>query len=268
MALLIAAMALLIAGHLVPSAPGVRDRLFARFGRAGFYSTYALLSTISLGLVVWAFQAQGPGPWLYEPAASARLIALLVMPFALFLVIGRLTTPAASDHAVGIYRITAVPGSLGLLLWTLVHLLNLGETRALVLFGGLALLALISLLKHLALAGPAHRSSDWLPFAAIIGGRERLVWHEIGWWRVGVAGLTYLLLLALHPVVIGRDPLAGQTLAGHAYQDHMRVGYVSHGRAWSPRPAVPADSLELENQALAGRSGSRLETASDVVVRR
>jgi uncharacterized membrane protein len=209
MAFLAAAMTLLIASHVVPSAPGVRDRLLDRLGRAGFYGAYSLLATVSLGWVVWAFQASGPGPWLYQPVAGARIIALLVMPFALFLVVGRLSTPAAPDRARGIYRITAVPGSLGVLLWTLVHLLNLGEARAVVLFGGLALLALLSLLKHLALAGPDHRSSDWLPFAAIIGGRERLVWGEIGWWRVALPGLTYVLLLLLHPIVIGPDPLAG-----------------------------------------------------------
>jgi uncharacterized membrane protein len=209
MTFLTAAMTLLIASHVVPSAPGVRDQLLARLGRPGFYGAYSLLATVSLGLVVWAFQASGPGPWLYQPVAGARIIALVVMPFALFLVVGRLSTRVASDHAAGIYRISAVPGSLGVLLWTLVHLLNLGEARAVILFGGLALLALLSLVKHLALAGPGHRRRDWLPFAAIIGGRERLVWHEIGWWRVGLAGLIYALLLLLHPIVIGRDPLAG-----------------------------------------------------------
>jgi hypothetical protein len=48
-----------------------------------------------------------------------------------------------------------------------------------------------------------------LSFAAILSRRERLVWREIGWWRVGVALLVYASLLYLHPIIIGRDPLAG-----------------------------------------------------------
>ena len=113
------------------------------------------------------------------------------------------------DRPHGIYRITAIPGSLGVLLWTLVHLLNLGEARAVIVFAGLALMALIALLKNLVLAGTGYRTVDWLPLAAIVRGREVLVWREIGWWRVGLALLMYAGLLYLHPLVTGRDPLAG-----------------------------------------------------------
>jgi uncharacterized membrane protein len=49
MPLLIGATILLIPGHLLPSAPGLRERLIARFGRGGFHAWYSLLS---LGLVV------------------------------------------------------------------------------------------------------------------------------------------------------------------------------------------------------------------------
>jgi uncharacterized membrane protein len=128
---------------------------------------------------------------------------------ATFLVTARLSTQAPLDHPVGMYRVTAVPGSLGVLLWALVHLLNLGEARAVVVFAGLAIMTLIALLKHLAVAGPAYREVGWLPFAAIVSGRQTLLWREIGWWRVGLALLIYAITLHLHPIVIGRDPLAG-----------------------------------------------------------
>ena len=38
MALLIAATVLVIASHVVPSAPGLRERLIGTFGRFGFYA--------------------------------------------------------------------------------------------------------------------------------------------------------------------------------------------------------------------------------------
>ena len=101
-----------------------------------------------------------------------------------------------------------MPGSLGVLLWALLHLLNLGEARAVVVFAGLAVMTLIALLKNLAVAGPAYRAVGWLPFAAIVRGQETLRWAEIGWWRLGLALLVYASLLYLHPIVIGRDPLA------------------------------------------------------------
>jgi uncharacterized membrane protein len=209
LALLIAATLLVIASHVIPSAPGLRGRLIVRFGRSGFYAGYSLVSLLTVGLLIWTYRAAGPQPWLYTPSPAARSIAVAAMLVAMFLVTARLTTRARSDHPHGIYRVTAVPGSLGVLLWALVHLLNLGEARALLVFGGLAVMTLIALVKNLALAGPAYRHVGWLPFAAIVRGREGLVWREVGWWRVGLALVIYAGLLYLHPIVIGRDPLSG-----------------------------------------------------------
>lgn len=209
MALLVAATLLVIASHVVTSAPGLRARLVARFGRPGFYAGYSLISLLTLGLLIWAYRAAGPQPWLYTPSPAARIIAVAAMLVATFLITARLTTPTQPDRPHGIYRVTAVPGSLGVLLWALVHLLNLAEARALLVFAGLAIMTLIALVKNLALAGPACRDVGWLPFAAIVRGREGLAWHEIAWWRVGLALAVYAGLLYLHPIVIGRDPLAG-----------------------------------------------------------
>ena len=209
MALLIATTVLVIASHVVPSAPGLRARLVGTFGRGGFYAGYSLLSLLTLGLLIWSYRAAGPQDWLYTPHPAARFGALATMLLATFLVTARLTTPAEPEKPNGIYRVTAVPGSLGVLLWALVHLLNLGEARAVVVFAGLAAMTLIALLKNLRLAGPAYRDVGWLPFAAIVRGRESFRRHEIGFWRVGLALLVYASLLYLHPIVIGRDPLAG-----------------------------------------------------------
>jgi hypothetical protein len=78
-----------------------------------------------------------------------------------------------------------------------------------VVFSGLALLTLIALVKNLLLASPGYRNVGWLPFGAIAAGEQTFVWREIGWWRLGLALLVYASLLHLHPIVIGRDPLAG-----------------------------------------------------------
>jgi uncharacterized membrane protein len=209
MALLIAATLLVIASHVVPSAPGLRGRLIQALGRPGFYTGYALSSLLTLGLLIWAYRAVGPQPWLYAPFPAARHIALAAMPIAILLVIARLTTRVEPNLPRGIYRIMAAPGSFGILLWALVHLLNLGEARAVVVFGGLALMTLIALVKNLLLAAPGYRDVGWVPFAAIAAGRQTFIWREIGWWRLGLALVVYASLLHLHPIVIGRNPLAG-----------------------------------------------------------
>ena len=209
MALLIAATLLVIASHVVPSAPGPRERLIQALGHWGFHVAYSLTSLLALGLLIWAYRAAGPQPWLYTPSPAARIIALPAMLIATLLITARLTPRAEPDLPHGIYRVTAVPGTLGVLLWALVHLLNLGEARAVVVFSGLALMTLIALVKNLLLADRGYRKVGWLPFGAIAAGRQTLVWREIGWWRLGLGLVVYASLLHLHPIVIGRDPLAG-----------------------------------------------------------
>jgi uncharacterized membrane protein len=161
MALLIAATMLVIAGHVVPSAPGLRERCIGAFGRSVFYAGYSLLSLVTVGLLIWAYRAAGPQDWLYTPYPAARILALVAMPVAIFLVIARLTTRAPRDRPIGTYRVTAVPGSLGVLLWALVHLLNLGEARAVVVFAGLAAMTAFALIKNLTLSDPAYRDVGW-----------------------------------------------------------------------------------------------------------
>jgi len=208
MAALSLASFFLIATHLVPSAPPVRGRLVAALGQRGFYIGYGLLSLLALGLIVWAYRTAGPGDWLYGPFDGARLLAVAGMPIAIFLVIGRVATPARAELR-GIYRITTIPGSLGTLLWTLLHLLNVGEDRTVLLFGAMAGIAGIAVVKNAIVARRRWPLGSALPFAAIFAGRLAPDWSGISWMRLAIVAAAYAALLYLHPIVIGVNPLAG-----------------------------------------------------------
>lgn len=210
MTLLLTASLLLVLSHVVPSAPGIRRSLIASLGRPAFHAIYSALSLAALAFLIEAYRLAEPGPWLYVPPDSARWVTVALMPVAVMLVAGRLTTRADSAEPRGIYRITTVPGSLGVLLWALLHLLNLGEARITVVFLAMTAIALASLVKHRAMLEGAWRERGGvLPFAAILAGRERLVWAEIGWGRPALALALYAALLVLHPYVVGIDPLTG-----------------------------------------------------------
>ncbi|MCC2664816.1 MAG: hypothetical protein K0S35_2738 [Geminicoccaceae bacterium] len=206
MTLLATAMAFLIASHVLPLAPHIRTALLEGLGRRGFYTTYSTLSLVALGLVVLAYRAAAPGPWLYIPVPGSRVLALIGMMLGIFLLIGRLTTQADPATPLGIYRLFAAPSSLAVLLWALLHLLNLGETRQVVVFSGMALIAAVALIKNLGLAPPAYREVGLFRGTALRQGEFR---RELGWRRPALGLLVYFALLGLHPVVIGRDPLAG-----------------------------------------------------------
>ena len=86
-----------------------------------------------------------------------------------------------------------MPGSLGVLLWALVHLLNLGEARAVVVFAGLAVMTLIALVKNL--GWPARLSRRRL--AAVRRDRERTADLPLARDRLVAARLALLVYASL-----------------------------------------------------------------------
>jgi uncharacterized membrane protein len=122
---------------------------------------------------------------------------------------------ADADAARGIMRITRHPFLWAMALWAAGHLAVNGDASSLVLFGGILALSLIGMR---AIDGKSRRRdpvgfaafearTSVVPFAAIAQGRNRLVWSEIGWWRVAMAALLYAALIGLHPHVIGVSPV-------------------------------------------------------------
>lgn len=220
LALYLAAALLLVAGHGVPSAPSLRPRLIARFGRRGFLTAYSVASFLLLGLFVLAYVHLAPATPIYRPVTVAPVIALVLTPIAFVLVALRLATAYGEPHApsppFGIYRICRFPGSIGILIWALAHLQAVGDLRRIVLFTTMSAIALVALVKNerlrrnLARAGtPAHlETTSLVPFAAILTGRQRLVIDEIGTAPVMLALVAWLILLGLHAHVFGVDPLA------------------------------------------------------------
>ena len=202
---LASALALLALTHWVPSAPGVRPLLIRRLG--GFRAVHSL---VSLAIVAWLIAAYGAadGPWLWMPPIWGRWVAVIAMPLALWLIVARLLE-RPGDSPAGIYGITATPGSLGLLIWAGLHLLNLGEARAVLLFATFAAIALAAMIKNKRTAPPARRRVGVLPGLAMITGRTPAGAGRVRPLPVLLAIGLWILLLVLHPVVIGADPLTG-----------------------------------------------------------
>ncbi|PIW26818.1 MAG: hypothetical protein COW30_13105 [Rhodospirillales bacterium CG15_BIG_FIL_POST_REV_8_21_14_020_66_15] len=203
-----AALAAMALAHWVPSAPRVRPILISVLGPRGFHAVYSL---VSFGVLVWlvaAYGAAADGPWLWTPPFWARWTAVLGMPVALWLILARLMQ-RPGDAPASIYRLTATPGSLGILLWAGLHLLNVGAARAVVLFGTFAVIALAAAVKNLWTAPPGRRLIGILPGRAMLQGRTPARLDDLPLTPLVLAFGLWLALLALHPLVIGADPLAG-----------------------------------------------------------
>ncbi|MGI9419177.1 MAG: NnrU family protein [Geminicoccaceae bacterium] len=96
------------------------------------------------------------------------------------------------------------------------HLIANGDAASLILFATIALLALMGTglidARYRARFAQSWRvhagQSSNVPLAAIIGGRQRLVFAEIGWLRLALALGLYGLLLAFHGTITGTSAIS------------------------------------------------------------
>lgn len=96
--------------------------------------------------------------------------------------------------------------------WAVAHLIINGEVAAQLFFGGIAILAFGGALaidaKRRArdptgFARLAAQTSN-IPLAALIAGRTRLHFGDIGWWRLLLAAALFAALIFAHPLFSGR----------------------------------------------------------------
>lgn len=225
MGLLILGAALFLLIHLLVSGTAMRAKLVARFGQKTYVRGFSIASAVGLGLMIYGYSgARFQGLW--ASAAGVRHGTAAVMLIACILLAGafmrRNPTTVGMGGALrgeapakGMLRITRHPFLWAIALWALSHLAANGDLASVVLFGTLLIVALIGpFLIDGKLA--AEHGADWeryaavtsnVPFAAILTGRNKLSIAEIGWKTPALGVALYVVLLLLHPIVIGVTPL-------------------------------------------------------------
>ncbi len=213
-----------LASHLGLSGAAVRGRLVGRLGEKGFQVLYALVALLALGAMIAGYVQAAHTDFLWIPGHGLRHLPLLVMPVALTLIAGGVLAPNPSavgatgaldrtEPATGVLRVTRHPVMWGIALWAAVHIVANGDLASLLFFGGFLLTAILGSL-HLDRRMAAEQGERWrrfaavtsyVPFAALLGGRQRWSWGELR--RPAAWGLgAFALLLLLHPYLFGVRP--------------------------------------------------------------
>lgn len=230
MVLLIAASVSFAGLHLLVSGTALRDWLVNRLGEKPYSGLFSLLS---LGAIVWlirsyrvAFADRNPVYWHF--GATPQHIAAPIMLFALFLAVVGMISPNPTSigqerrltedaEPYGIQRVTRHPFLWGVTVWGTFHLFANGDAASIALFATFVVTALFGSAsidrKRTKRFGDVYRrymeKTSSVPFVAMLQGRTRWVWKEIGLWRVVAVLAVFSAIVSIHPWLFGAYPLPG-----------------------------------------------------------
>jgi uncharacterized membrane protein len=209
--------------HAFIAGSELRWALAKRLGEPGFRAFFSVLSLTSLIFLIQSYRRASFYPLWFAPR-PIHWLPLAVMPLALVLAVGAFSVPnptaagaeqvlQRTDAARGVLRITRHPFLWAVALWSGAHLLVTGHVAAILFFGSLCATALRGTSsiddkrRHTNKAEFARYAeiTSNAPFAAVIAGRNRLVWAEL-WVPVVIAILLLVVILRLHLRAFGFSP--------------------------------------------------------------
>lgn len=174
--------------HLVPTLPGLRERLVARLGEGAYKGLFALLSIAAFILLVYGF-AKAPVIQVWPPPSWTRWVAIVLMlPAFIFLVAayvpGQIKTKLKHPFLVAIKT------------WALAHLVANGDLASIILFGSFLAYAAYD---RITLKGRTDRG-------IVVAPRSGPPSNDVIAMVLGVV-LYIAFLFWLHPLLIGTSPL-------------------------------------------------------------
>ncbi len=209
--------------HVFLSALPVRTRLIRWVGLGGFKGLYSLVAFVTLFWLSWTYwfhrhqgaQIFARPDWLRHVTELIVLCAIVVLGLA-HASKNPATTRAemSGDYASsarGIHRITRHPQGLAFFLFGLGHMVSNPKTGDWCFFAGFPVFAVLSAIhqdQRLLEDGPPefrafYAETSFIPFAAILRGRQRLVLSEIRLRAVLISLGVGIVVRVLHPYIFG-----------------------------------------------------------------
>jgi uncharacterized membrane protein len=182
MTVLIIGLLLFTLVHLYPSLfVAGRDRLVERLGRQAYRGLFSVAIVAGLILIVIGWRAATPTAVYSPPFVAGPVTAIIVLAAFVFFV--------ATQTPTNIKRYVRHPQMLAVILWSVAHLLVNGDSRSVLLFGGLGVWAILEILLC------NRRDGDWRK-----PDPSPRKWDVI---TVLAGAIGYFLILFLHETLFG-----------------------------------------------------------------
>ncbi|QFU77370.1 NnrU protein [Halioglobus maricola] len=183
MTLLTLGILLWAAVHFIPSlAQPVKQSLVGKLGENGYKGVFSLLMFTALALIIFGWRSvEEPTYYWFLPMWSRHLGMGLVL--VAFILMGAAQAPTRLKQYVRHPQLT------GVALWAAAHLLMNGDSRSVVLFGGLGLWAIIEMIAI------NRREGPWVkPEIPSLG-------RELGFLAISLA--VFVAVALAHPWIAG-----------------------------------------------------------------
>ena len=219
---LVAATAMFLGLHWIISGSPLRAPVVNALGPKPFQALFSTLVAVSL---IWMGYAYAHAPYIptWGPVPALKPFAWVCTFVAFVGFAGSLTAKNPTTlgqgspdqiEPAGLVRITRHACVLSLGLWGLGHFLVRGDWASHLLFGSFAFQGLIGPLnmdrKYHARHGAAWEvftaKTSYIPFVAILQGRNRLVLSELSWVGMGAGAAAFVLVLVFHQRWFGSSP--------------------------------------------------------------
>jgi uncharacterized membrane protein len=172
--------------HFIPGlAPGLRELLVGRIGENPYKGIFSVALLLSVVLIVVGWRSSFPEP-IYLPPSWATPAASVLMLFSVMLF-------GAAQQPTRIRRYVRHPQLTGMAVWSGSHLLANGDSRSLILFGGLGVWAVLEMLLINRREGPWKR-----PHAPALSVEIR---------GIVISAVVFFVLVYLHPYFAGVSPI-------------------------------------------------------------
>ncbi len=211
----VAAIVVFFATHRIPVTPRIKGPLVRLLGAGGFTLAY---TAMSVALLTWVIVAAGRAPyvelwgqqqWMAHVTLTLMAIATLIFGLALGrpnpLSFGGLHNDRFDPARPGLVGWMHHPLLVVLGLWSVAHLIPNGDLAHVIMFGQFAAFSIFGRFIINRRKRRMLGDSEWTRLSNTVAG-FRPTWN--GFIRCLFAVLLYLILLYLHPSVIGVDPLS------------------------------------------------------------
>jgi uncharacterized membrane protein len=188
MTLLIAGVVLWSVAHLFPAvAPRARAYLAGKLGEGPYKGLFALNIILAIVLIVFGWKAATPAT-IYVPPLYGSPIPSIILLLAILLFV-------ATRAPTNLKRYIRHPQLSSVLLWSVGHLLTNGDSRSVVLFGGLAFWAVLEMIFV------SKRDGEWKKPDPVPVQKDIIT--------VTIAAVVFAGLLYFHASLFGVAPIPG-----------------------------------------------------------